>query len=172
MSSSRYAATETKDVETAPVKSDSTPGFFQKLKGKFESKLKSKSSPVKEAPKEIPASDAPVEPVPVPEAEPVVESAPVVEETPVVEAPAPPTTESKPATAESKINDKITEGKGFFNKVKKSFFTKSHSFSGSILDSKQGVAPVSAPPAVIDEVPNEVKTEEVSAPVTEVRISI
>ena len=55
------------------------------------------------------------------------------------------------------------------NKFKKSYFTKSHSFSGSIPDSKQGVAPTAAPPAVIDEVPSEAKTAEVSAPVTEVR---
>lgn len=166
-SSSRRASTETKDVETAPVKSESTPGFFQKLKGKLESKMKSKSSPVKEAPKESPSSEAPVEPVP--EAEPVVESAPVVEETPAVDTPAAATTESKPATTESKISDKISEGRGFFNKVKKSFFTKSHSFSGSIPDSKLGVTPPSAPPAVIEEVPKEAETAEVSAPVAEVR---
>ena len=179
MCCSRHAATETKDVETAPVKSDSTSGFIKKFFGKIERMSKNKSSPVKEAPKETPASEAPVEPVPVPEAEPAVESAPVVEETPsaeetpVVDAPAPATTESKPPTAESKISDKITEGKGYFltkvNKVKKTFFTKSHSFSGSIPDSKQSVAPTSAPPAVIDEVPTEAKTAEVSAPVTEVR---
>lgn len=170
MSASHYAATETKDVETPPVKSEPAPGFFQKLKGKLESKMKSKSSPVKEAAKEPPSSEAPVEPVP--EAEPAVESAPVVEQTPAVDVPAAAPTESKPATAESKIADKISEGKGFFNKVKKSFFTKSHSFSGSIPDSKLGAAPTAAPPAVIAEVPKEAETSEVSAPVTEVGISI
>ena len=105
-----------------------------------------------------PVEDAPA-PVPVAEAEAAAPAAAVAAE-PAVES-APPAPETKPTVA-GKLSEKVSEGKGFFNKVKKSFFTKSHSFSGSIPDSK---AAVGAPPATIPEAPKEAETA--PAPATE-----
>ena len=151
-------------VADAPVIKADHPSLFQKVKKAFEfpKSHKSKESPTREL-------EAPLEPGPEAEA-----AAPVlavaaesaVETTP----PAAATPETKP-TAAGKVLEKVSEGKGFFNKVKKSFYTKSHSFSGSIPDSKLDSSPAAPPPA-ITEVP--IQTESVPAPapqVTEVRAS-
>lgn len=137
------------------MKSDS-PSFLAKLKGKIEKSMKSKSPkeapPAKEEPAPAPATEvAPVE-APAPVETPAVVPAPV--ETPAAAAE---TSETKPVAA--------TEGKTFFNKIKKQFFTKSHSFSGSIPDSKLGVAPTTIPPAPIEEA-----LKEAEGPPAEVRI--
>lgn len=151
---------EPKAVDTpAPAKSDHST-LFQKIKKTFEfpKSSKSKESPAKEATKE--PVEAAAAPAPAPE--PVV-AAPEAETVaaPVAETP-PPAADSKPTTTD-KIHEKVSEGKGFFNKVKKSFFTKSHSFSGSIPESKQGTAATSTPPTIA-EVSKEAESVPVSTP--------
>lgn len=138
---------ESKAVDTIVPKSDH-PTLFQKVKKAFEfpKSHKSKESPAKEVPAKEPEAD--VEPAPVAEAESAALASSVTAE-PEVMSLAAATPEAKPAVSE-KASEKVSEGKGFFNKVKKSFFTKSYSFSGSIPDSKLGVAPAAPPPAIAE----------------------
>jgi hypothetical protein len=141
------AVNESKAVDTIVPKSDH-PTLFQKVKKAFEfpKSHKSKESPAKEVPAKEPEAD--VEPAPVAEAESAALASSVAAE-PEVMPLAAATPEAKPTVSE-KASEKVSEGKGFFNKVKKSFFTKSYSFSGSIPDSKLGVAPAAPPPAIAE----------------------
>ena len=150
---------ESKAVD-APVAKPEHSTLFQKVKKAFEfPKNKNKESPAKEAkevhPKQV---EAPVEPTPAPEAEAAAPAATETTETAVETAqPAAPASDAKPTVSE-RVSEKVSEGKvNFFNKVKKTFFTKSHSFSGSIPDSKLGAAPAAPPPAIA-EVPKEVES--------------
>lgn len=147
----KEAVPETVTVADAPVIKADHPSLFQKVKKAFEfpKSHKSKESPTREL-------EAPLEPGPEAEAAAPVAAESAVETTP----PAAATPETKP-TAAGKVSEKVSEGKGFFIKVKKSFFTKSHSFSGSIPDSKLDSSPAAPPPA-ITEVP--ITTESVPAP--------
>ncbi|KAG0573294.1 hypothetical protein KC19_VG166000 [Ceratodon purpureus] len=137
-------AVDTKAFEPASKSDHST--LFQKLKKTFEfpKSYKSKESPSKEAPVAAETTEA-VPPAEVPAPAPVAEEAVATVKT----SPAPATPEPKP-TASEKVAEKVSEGKGFFNKVKKSFYTKSHSFSGSIPESKSGASTATPPPAIAE----------------------
>lgn len=145
----------------APTKSDH-PSLFQKFKKTFEfPKIsKNKESPSKEAPSKEAPKEAPKEEVAeTAEPSPAVQASPASETTPPAA-----TTESKPSTGE-KLQEKVSEGKNFFNKlVKKSFFTKSHSFSGAIPETKQGTTPAAAAPSAIVEAAKEAESVPVSTP--------
>lgn len=122
---------------TTTVEGESPPTFFQKLKGKF-TQMENK----------VKGKEAPVKEDPNPELA-AVEPAPVAEtktDTPAT----PPATESKP---------------GLLAKVKKSIFSKTHSFS----EAKPAESEVaSSGPIVVQESPKEA---EVHAPPTEVPTS-
>ena len=162
-----FSVVESKAVD-APVAKPDHPTLFQKVKKAFEfpKSHKSKEPTAKEVKEAVPKqaeapveSTTPVESTPA-ESTPAAEASTVAPATiePVVEtAPAAaPTQDTKP-TVSDKVSEKVSDGKNFFNRVKKTFFTKSHSFSGSIPDSKLGTAPAAPPPAIA-EVPKEVES--------------